>query len=781
MKWQVEVDGTWMNIVAEEARQLEEHFRRGQRSFKIQNNGQIYDVSLQGAQWVRMNLNTGKARAIRLAQATGAATPNAPAEAHRGPAQSMKVLPSPSGTPSRAMQAPAHMQAPPSALKGAAPPPKTPLAAMKAPPSSKELPLSTLQAFWANMMAPAADAQTPSRQDNGLQRPTTEMPTTSRPMSRPEAEMPTVEVAGAARARAMSAGGPRGAMKALDKTTQMRMASTGKPLGGTAKVHNAASSASPPEVLWDMGGMEQCVGSLLGVAPLWNAWNLGLSEAGLKPVAEKPKPAVAEKPTAALKPTAADKPTAATPTAAENPAAVAAEAAATGLEGSSASACMGPDGFLGGVRKLVDNFVGSSGPEPAMLAKPPVRALARAPPSRDAAEQLRATSGQAGQPKAGGEVSGPEAGTAMGIMSLCVMPGRISDGSETKSQAAAAAPDKPAGGPTAKTSEKAPPSEKLSEVDHQTPQGQRRAVLIGINYFGTSIQLGNCLNDVENIHNLLTESCGWSPKSIRTLTDDPSNSPEKKPTWQNIHNTLRWLADGAQSGDALFLFFSGHAAQQKDPLGYSKDGMSGTLLPSDFQQAGMMTNDHIAEVVARHLPEGVRLTVVADCCHGGFGLELPFKCTPQGWQEEANPYFSMADLELFSCSEVQAPAKDTTFLRYSARRGALTSVFCDVLRSHPQTSYLDLMGNLHQTMQAHCVHQRPRLSSSQRFGPNRAFSLLQAVPNSNARLGRVVRQRFEPQPKCLKGPLADMLGLGERTTVAKEAGAAGEPCNHMCV
>ena len=93
---------------------------------------------------------------------------------------------------------------------------------------------------------------------------------------------------------------------------------------------------------------------------------------------------------------------------------------------------------------------------------------------------------------------------------------------------------------------------------------------------------------------------------------------------------LDWLAKDARPGDVLFFHFSGHGAQEEDPHGYEEDGMNETILPVDFQRAGMISDDAIAEKIVHNLPEGVRLTALMDSCHSGSGLDLPFVWQPQG-------------------------------------------------------------------------------------------------------------------------------------------------------
>ncbi|CAE7250100.1 casA [Symbiodinium sp. CCMP2592] len=287
--------------------------------------------------------------------------------------------------------------------------------------------------------------------------------------------------------------------------------------------------------------------------------------------------------------------------------------------------------------------------------------------------------------------------------------------------------------------------------------GRQKALLIGVNYFGTRAELRGCINDVHNLFRLLTETYGWQAHNIRTLTDDGRGGG--MPTRHNITQHLRWLAEDAMPGDVLFFSFSGHGAQKEDPQGFEEDGMNETILPVDFERAGMMTDDEVSDYIVKPLPEGVRLTSVMDCCHSGSGLDLPFTWDPRRgmWREAVNPFLCRGDVLMFSGCEDDDTSSDAASM-YAAPGGAMTTAFCDVLRRNPRPIYPELLQLLHRHLSMGGFSQRPVLSSSQQFSLDRPFSFDDIHPNMNSQLGRIFRQRFPPRPRPMSGPLADMLG-----------------------
>lgn len=86
--------------------------------------------------------------------------------------------------------------------------------------------------------------------------------------------------------------------------------------------------------------------------------------------------------------------------------------------------------------------------------------------------------------------------------------------------------------------------------------GNRKALLIGINYFGTSTELKGCINDVRNVSSFLMERYHYKREDMVILTDDQSNAV-LQPTKANILRAMEWLVKDARPNDSLFLHFSG--------------------------------------------------------------------------------------------------------------------------------------------------------------------------------------------------------------------------------
>jgi hypothetical protein len=94
------------------------------------------------------------------------------------------------------------------------------------------------------------------------------------------------------------------------------------------------------------------------------------------------------------------------------------------------------------------------------------------------------------------------------------------------------------------------------QFQYSNCSGNRKALLIGINYFGQSNQLKGCINDVTQMSTFLNTRYGYRREDMVILTDDQRN-PMSQPTKANIIKAMRWLVKDAQPNDSLFIHFSG--------------------------------------------------------------------------------------------------------------------------------------------------------------------------------------------------------------------------------
>ncbi|KAJ6494860.1 caspase domain-containing protein [Mycena vitilis] len=162
--------------------------------------------------------------------------------------------------------------------------------------------------------------------------------------------------------------------------------------------------------------------------------------------------------------------------------------------------------------------------------------------------------------------------------------------------------------------------------------GKKKALCIGINYFGQAAELRGCINDARNIQQFLGSKFGYRSEDVVMLTDDAQN-PRQIPTRDNIITAMQWLVRGAAPNDSLFFHYSGHGGQTKDVDGDEGDGQDEVIYPVDFKQ-----NGHILmhEIMVRPLPAGCRLTAIFDSCHSGSALDLPYIYSTEGKLKEPN-------------------------------------------------------------------------------------------------------------------------------------------------
>ncbi|KAF5373806.1 hypothetical protein D9758_000834 [Tetrapyrgos nigripes] len=167
--------------------------------------------------------------------------------------------------------------------------------------------------------------------------------------------------------------------------------------------------------------------------------------------------------------------------------------------------------------------------------------------------------------------------------------------------------------------------------------GQKKALLVGINYVGSDNALEGCHSDVDRMYQFLVEKYGLDERDICVLKDSDSLGEEYLPTRNNIITWMRWLVSDVEPNDSLFFHYSGHGGQRKDVDGDEKDYNDECIYPMDSltnadaseeeraaAALNVMVDDLLHRLIVSPLPKGVRLTAIFDSCHSGSVLDLPF-------------------------------------------------------------------------------------------------------------------------------------------------------------
>jgi len=140
-----------------------------------------------------------------------------------------------------------------------------------------------------------------------------------------------------------------------------------------------------------------------------------------------------------------------------------------------------------------------------------------------------------------------------------------------------------------------------------------RALLVAINYYGTSNRLHGCINDSVKIEALLSK-LGFSNNDMTILRD--GNTVHSAPTRQNILKHLSRMI----ASEATFLFFhySGHGSHIRDTNGDEADGRDECICPSS---GGWIVDDEIRKQLDK-LRSDQTIFMLFDCCHSGTVADL---------------------------------------------------------------------------------------------------------------------------------------------------------------
>ena len=230
----------------------------------------------------------------------------------------------------------------------------------------------------------------------------------------------------------------------------------------------------------------------------------------------------------------------------------------------------------------------------------------------------------------------------------------------------------------------------------------KKALLIGINYTGTSNELYGCINDVNSIKERITKQ-GFS--NINVITDLTT----KKATRINILEGFKNLLMNCQAGDLLFFVYSGHGSYAIDRNGDEKDGRDELIVSCDLQ--GVL-DDELKTLIQTYLKADVTLFALFDSCFSGSVLDLKYQFMDslnyENFTENSKQLETLGNVFMISgCTDNQTSA-DAVF--EGKANGAMTWSLLESLKQKPNINWRELVVNMRDLLKTSEFTQIPQFS-----------------------------------------------------------------------
>ena len=247
----------------------------------------------------------------------------------------------------------------------------------------------------------------------------------------------------------------------------------------------------------------------------------------------------------------------------------------------------------------------------------------------------------------------------------------------------------------------------------------KRALLIGINYFGQEGELYGCHNDIDNLASHLL-SCGFS--YFVSLKDSKEGITDVTPTRANITKYLKKLIKKTGPGDTLYIHYSGHGSYVRDLSGDEVDLRDECICPYDYAENGFIIDDELNEII-KSAPADAKLRICFDSCHSGSVLDLPFRwISSDRFVNENNAGDGRDIIFISGCMDSQTSADAYIKGNYS---GAMTRMLLDALYDIKKSmnttfTWVDLINMMRYKLHIGGYQQIPQLSlDSSDFAYNR--------------------------------------------------------------
>lgn len=139
--------------------------------------------------------------------------------------------------------------------------------------------------------------------------------------------------------------------------------------------------------------------------------------------------------------------------------------------------------------------------------------------------------------------------------------------------------------------------------------------------------LGGCVRDIRHVESFLVHRLEVRPESILKLTSSlgagraPAEPPGQWPTYENMVASFKKLTAAAQSGDQVYIHYSGHGGRAPTAFADLKGAgeLDEALVPTDIgnSEARYLRDIELAYLLQAMVEKGLVVTLVLDSCHSG--------------------------------------------------------------------------------------------------------------------------------------------------------------------
>ncbi len=243
-----------------------------------------------------------------------------------------------------------------------------------------------------------------------------------------------------------------------------------------------------------------------------------------------------------------------------------------------------------------------------------------------------------------------------------------------------------------------------------TPKGEKKGVIVGINYQdndSSDDDLNGCVEDTIRLKNYLTKCCYFNEEDI-TLVCEPYET-----TKNEIQKQLRELVFFSYTHhySELWFSFSGHGGGVYNTN--EDDEQCEVICPSDYKQNGVIVDYWLKTHFINRLHPTSKLFILMDCCHSGTNLNLPYQLIDKKETLLSNPNVSL----LARVIKISGCRDDQTSMEYyddksGEYQGALTSCFLANANEYRGTVFNVLCDNVRNALENKGFQQKPMLSFS---------------------------------------------------------------------